>query len=407
MRKLPPQDSPFAFSSSTPSMVACGLHGELGRGLDEPLLERRGGGHDLEGRARAAGEPRTRCRRGRGSRRCAGRARRCRRSRPASADHGRLLEAGVDRGPHRLRRRAAARGRARGVPAQQLAAGPAAQALLERLLEAALAHRPVAAGSRARRAPPRSSARLLGLHAPGDRVGDRPRAARSVRPAGPSASTLPSRDRSVARSGGALSRVRRSPVAQLGEHQPRLASPPARRSTGTSSSPRSLPNTRVSTTTGTATSPSRSPSGSPASMPVGWPWRPPGGRRAGSARSGHAALGRVAEQRVHAAQVAALPGRGEVAGHALGARARWLAPTTAPATSATPASPPRAGSARWVRRRRRSEVISFTGISGVGDRERRWYPRQPLALSPAVTPARLDHRRLHAPDGRLGLRRRG
>ena len=85
-------------------------------------------------------------------------------SRPASADHGRLLEAGVDRRPHRPGRgRGFARASTR-PPGEQLAARAPAQPLLEHLLEAASAPpasprgKPCAYSARARRRSPRRHA---------------------------------------------------------------------------------------------------------------------------------------------------------------------------------------------------------------------------------------------------------
>ena len=113
--------------------------------LDEPCLERRRGGHDLEGRARRlrgaekampARAPRISPLRG-------VERRDRRRSRPASATTAACWSRGVDRRAHALGAGAAARARARACPPRRLAAGAAAQPLLEGLLETALADRPV------------------------------------------------------------------------------------------------------------------------------------------------------------------------------------------------------------------------------------------------------------------------
>ena len=78
--KVPPHSSPLAFSSSTPSISARLSTGKLVRGLDQPVLERGRGCHDLERRARRLG----RRERDAGQRpdlaRCAGPARRRRRA---------------------------------------------------------------------------------------------------------------------------------------------------------------------------------------------------------------------------------------------------------------------------------------------------------------------------------------
>ena len=139
-----------------------------------------------------------------------------------------------------------------------------------------------------------------------------------VRPsAGPLARTLPSCERRVARTAGALTRVRRSPARSSGNTS-RGDQSTRSPDIGTRRSPRRLPKTRVSTTTGTATSPPSASSGSPASR-VGH--RGGGGRaavRAPEALDRKARARLLAQQIVHRAQVAALPGVGEVARHALG-----------------------------------------------------------------------------------------
>ena len=138
-------------------------------------------------------------------------------------------------------------------------------------------------------------------------------------PAGPRASTLRFRDRSVARSGGTLSRVRRSPSRSSGNTR-RGRQSTRSPVTGTSSSPCSaaehlrLDDERdhhlaVALAVGA----------------VGFDARLGGrvGRPAvegPEALEGPLLLSRVAEQRVHVAQVTALPRGGEVSRRAFGAR---------------------------------------------------------------------------------------
>ena len=141
-------------------------------------------------------------------------------SRPASADHGGLLEAGVDRGPDRPRRRAAWRAPARASPGDQLAAGAAAQPLLEHPLEPGLPDRPVRAGTRARRAACRSAG--VSWAPSGPRSSPRcPRAARSAPAPAPRRAPCRRASGCVARVGGRLARVSRSPRRSSGEHEPR------------------------------------------------------------------------------------------------------------------------------------------------------------------------------------------
>ncbi len=83
--------------------------------------------------------------------------------------------------------------------------------------------------------------------------------------AGPSASTLPSRERIVARLAGRLARLSRSPLrssgnTSRGDHA--TCSP----DTGISTLPRRAPNTRVPTTTGTVTESPSTPAGSSTSI---------------------------------------------------------------------------------------------------------------------------------------------
>ena len=80
----------------------------------------------------------------------------------------------------------------------------------------------------------------------------------------PRASTLPSRDSSVARRAGRLRRVSASPGLSPGNASsgPQVTCSSA---TGRLSLPRTRPNTRVWTSTGTTTLPPLPPSGSPVS----------------------------------------------------------------------------------------------------------------------------------------------
>ena len=80
-------------------------------------------------------------------------------------------------------------------------------------------------------------------------------------------------------------------------------------------------------------------------------------------------------------------------------RRPWqLDPTSTPASERHGGQPARAGSARWVRRQRRSEVSSSRrgGPSITA-------PRVPSLACVGRDLARLDHRRFHPADGRVGL----
>ena len=228
---MPPQDSPLAFSSSTPSTIACGLHRELRGGLHEAALERGRGGHDLErrpGRLRGgegdAGERADLAR-------CAGRA--PRRRRAGRRARSPRPPGGACRSWSRaVARRAAWRAPARALRRRSSPPGRPRRRCSNDLLEPGLPHRPVLAGSRARRgraAPRRSPG------APSARRSSRrcPRAARCATVAGPSREHLAvAATGCVARLGGRLARVSRSPGPQLGEHEPRATRPPARRTPG-------------------------------------------------------------------------------------------------------------------------------------------------------------------------------
>ena len=338
---------------------------ELRRGLHGARLERGGGGHDLEGRARAAGAPRRRSRRARGSRPLRGSSAAMPPKRPASAGHGGLLDA-------RCRswcatRRAAARGsrRATTPPAgDQLATRPPAQPLLEGLLEPVLPDGPVA----------REAARveggallggLLGRHAARDRAGDAPerRGARVRRALGPA----PCRRATAARPrrGASLRRVRRSPSrrpgkASCGRHSTRSVAHRHEQLAG-----HAAEDPRAQRPPARATAPSRSPPGSRPRTRSPWPW--PAAARVGAperARADSASRAASSSSACMARRSPRSQARGEVAGRALSAGRVRPPPPRAQQAATTAPSPPRAGSARWVRRRRRSDASSFRGGSG-------------------------------------------
>ena len=137
--------------------------------------------------------------------------------------------------------------------------------------------------------------------------------------AGPSARTLPSCERRVARTAGTLTRLRRSPSRSSGNTS-RGDQSTRSPDTGTRRSPRRLPKTRVSTTTGTVTSVAVRALGV-TRLELG---HRGGGRRAAvrapEAREAESARSSPAQQSVHLAHVAALPGVGEVTGGSLGGR---------------------------------------------------------------------------------------
>ena len=197
-----------------------------------------------------------------------------------------------------------------------------------------------------------------------------------VRPsAGPSARTLPSRERSVARTAGALVRESRSPARSSGNTS-RGSQSTRSPETGTRRSPRRLPKTRVSTTTGTVTSLPSTPSGSPASTSVIVAVAV--ARR--YARRKRASGKRALDSSLSSSCIARRSPRSQASVKSPATRSvaeRVLDPTIPPATSDTAASPASVGSARWVRRRRRSEGRLFTEGDCWGNRAR-WYPR-PIA----------------------------
>ena len=186
-----------------------------GRGrLHEAALERGGGGHDLERRARAAAGRRTRCRRARGPRPCAGRAPRRRRAgRPAPSPRP---PGGPCRSWCATRRARARLGARQHAPAgQQLAARAARAALLEARARARLPHRPVR-----REAARVEGEPLLGRSpAPsGPRSSRRARrAARCARSPAPGRAPCRRATRSVARLGGPAAPLERSPGPSPGK----------------------------------------------------------------------------------------------------------------------------------------------------------------------------------------------
>ena len=177
--------------------------------------------------------------------------------------------------------------------------------------------------------------------------------------AGPCARTLPSCERRVARTAGTLTRARRSPARSSGNTSwgaQSTRSPDTR----TRRSPRRLPKTRVSTTTGTVTSSPSAPSGSPASSSVSVAVA--AARR--YARRKRSIGKRSLDSSLSRSCIARRSPRSQASVKSPATRSpgdRVLDPTIPPATSDTAASPASAGKARWVRRRRRSEGMLFTG----------------------------------------------
>ena len=305
--------------------------------------------------------------------------------RPARADHRRLLEAacrsssappGAARGRARARTRLPATSSPPGRPRRRCSKASSSPVWPtgQSAREAARVERPSLL------------ARLLRLHAPGDRVRD-PHERRGARVgAGPSASTLPSRESSVARTRG-RARCAREPLAlaQLGEHEPRRPTPLARRRPARASSPRRLAeHARVDDRS--ARSPRRRPRprGRRPRCAVSVAVAPPRGRRrAGSAE-------RIAVRRASSVSSPCIARRSprshasrEVAGRALSTATRWTRPDQGAGDQGQAASPPRAGSARWVRRRRRSEGMLFTGRGPLLDGPALdAYPRSLACLGP-------------------------
>ena len=328
------------------------LHRELGARVHDARLERRRGGHDLEGRARRLGgregDPGQRpdlpvagVERG-----DAAEAPGQRRSRPPPGGACRSWCAPA-RGP-----RAAARASTRS-PGQQLAR-PGARPGGPRTRARARSGPPASrAGSRARRGRVRSSRGLLRLERPGDRPGDRlqRRAARVRRALG--------EDLAVARQQRARARA-----ARCGGAAPRPGAARERRA----AAPRSRRPRRHREHAGrrarcrrpacarrSARRPSR-PARRPGRPPRSrWRWRWPR-RRDRRART-RAANGPGATRR-RAARTSPgsrrAPRRPAKSAAVCSAPEGAADPNAIPAASETTASPPSAGSARWVRRRRRS-----------------------------------------------------
>ena len=238
-------------------------------------LERRGGGHDLEGRARAAGARRRRCPASARISPGAGSSAAMPPKPPGQRRHRGLLEAGVDRGAHgpRLARLGARPARARRRAARRPGGPPAGARRRARGRSGPRASR---AGSRARRGPSRSAARLA--RAPASRrssaasAAER-RAARVRRPLG--------QHLAVARTGARraraalLRRLRAARRPQAGEGEARAPRRRFRRSPARATRPCTAPKTRVRTSTGTATVAVALAAGSPASTGRAWPWRRP------------------------------------------------------------------------------------------------------------------------------------
>ena len=231
--------------------------------------------------------------------------------------HGGLLEVGVDRGADRRRLARLGAGE-HAVAGDQQASGTAGQPILERALEPVPPDRPVA------REPARVEAVAVCLASARARgcPRSRPRARRAGscarrRPLGQHLAVAGQERRS--HRGAALPRKALA-RGHAGEGEARASRPRDRRCTGTRRRARTRPNTRVCIDTGTTTEPSRSPSGSPAAtrIVVAVAAERSYARLNAAQRIG-AARARV-EHRVHGAQVAALPGLGEVAGGALGRR---------------------------------------------------------------------------------------
>ena len=252
-----------------------------------PRLERGRGGHDLEGRARAAAARRRRSRRAPGSRRCAGRAPRRRRggrrapSRPppGGACRSWSAPAGAGRGLARASTRLAR---------QQLAA---------RAPGAAGARTPPRARSARPASPAREAVRVEGARAPravswGSSVpaiesAIAPSGERARVGAGPLGEHLAVARQQRGAPGGRLRRVSALAAAQPREHEQRRPGHLLARHRERAACRAGAPKTRVSTTTGTVTAPPSTPAGSPASIELG---RGGGGRvrgrPAGTRRSG-------------------------------------------------------------------------------------------------------------------------
>ena len=256
-------------------------------------------------------------RRGPGSRRCAGRAQRRRRACPR-AQRRRPPGARCGWSCGSPSRGAAVARASDPVARHELAAGTPAQPLLEGLLETALAHGPVGRVAARVQRPA-----LLGASpaAPCARRSNRrfPRAARCARRPGPSARTLPSCERRVARTAGALTPSEALARAQLREHEPGRPVHAIARHRDAQVAAEAAEDARLDHHGHghlAPVDPLRV-----ARLELGH--RGGGGRapvRAPEALDREARARLLAQQVMHRAQVAALPGVGEVAGHALRGR---------------------------------------------------------------------------------------
>ena len=252
----------------------------------------------------------------------------------------------------RTRRAGRALARASTVrPASRVPPGQALHLTLQRALEAGRAHRACRAGSRVRRPRPARHGRRWARRC---RRSRRRRPSGEVRAsAGPSASTLPSRETIVAR-GGRLGcgGVSRSPSRQSGERQLGRPGHAVRR-------PRAAPTWPRMLAEDAGGHHDRDPQAAAAG--AAWLAHPGGGgggrsgraarRRARKAAGGYAPLRLLVQQRVHRAVVLAVPGGGELLRGALGVRV--AGPSRRPARCPSrrrprpPARGPRGGSGAY------------------------------------------------------------
>ena len=199
-------------------MIACDLDREVRGRLHQAVLERGRGGHDLEGRAGGL-----RGREGDAGERPDLAVARVERGDAAESarepHHGGLLKAGVDGRPDRLGRpRLCSREHAvRPQPARRPGARAAAARTPPRARSGPTGQ---SAGKPCAYSAARSSAVSCGSMRPAIESAI-PTSGEVRASPGPAARTLPSRERSVARIAGTLTRRRRSPRAQLREHEPR------------------------------------------------------------------------------------------------------------------------------------------------------------------------------------------
>ena len=354
---MPPQNSPLAFSSSTPSITACVSTGNSVDGFTRPsssaavavtILNVEPGGCGAENAMPAERAHLAVARVERGH---AAEAPRQRRSRPPPG--------GACRSSSRRRRtRAALPARARALPATSSPPGRP-RSRFSKTCSRPLCPTGQSAGKPRANSAARSAARLLRLHAARRSSRRCPRAARSSTSPGPAASTLPSRERSVARTGGSAVAAEPLAGAQLGEHEPRRPARrgrprPARAGRRGGSRTRACGRPR-----GTSTRPPSAPSGSPASIEVSVAVAAAPAVGAPEARERVA----VCADGLSSPCIALRSPRSHAAAKSSAARSAALcvpAPTSAPATSDTAASPPSAGRARCVMRRRRSAGMLFT-----------------------------------------------